>query len=137
MSFFDSIAPQYWTEFKSVVVKISEPGRTPYEKTLEQMYQERADRNNESKRKYGYGTPDESARSCFMEAIENAAIKILDAKYILKYAIIREQSYVLYNYYEANYPAYNCPSFDAYQNGECIASIGKGEWRWWVEEMNY
>ena len=134
---FDTLAPKYWEEFKSVVVKITEPNQAPYEKTLERLYQERADDFNQQNVSYHVNLPNETAKSCFIKAIENAAIRILDDKYILKYAVMRHVTYTMYHYYEDNCPYYECPQFDLYKDGSCIAGISQREWRWWVDEMNY
>ncbi len=130
---FDNLIDEYWDKFQTLIVRIKEPENGVYEKSILQIYEERADRFN-YRTDYNY-----SAKSLFAEVCKDIMIKILDEQYVLKHIVMREETYQLYHYYEDNYPPQLCPSFEIFKKGAMypIASITSYEWRWWVDEMGY
>lgn len=124
-----NIVEDYWDKFQKYVVKIKEP-RAQYSKTVLQIYEERAERFNDgSDNRY-------TAKSLFFDVCDDITLMIIDETYVLKHIVMREETYQLYDYYDANYASQFCPSFSIYDNEKCVASISSNDWRWWVEECD-
>ena len=130
---FEDLINNYWDKFRNLVVKVKEPEIPEYEKGILQIYEERAERFN-CGGKYNY-----TAKSLFTEVCEDISLRILEEDYVLKYIVMREETYQLYHYYENNCPPNLCPSFDICDKTKKypIACVSSREWRWWVEEMGY
>lgn len=105
----------------------------PIEKSVLQIYEERARRFNHGS-KYDY-----TAKSLFIDVCEDITLRILEKDYVLMHIVMREETYQLYHYYEDNCHSDLCPSFEIYKKGNIYptARISANEWRWWVEEMGY
>ena len=130
---FEDLIQDYWEKFQNLIVRINEPGVSPIEKSVLQIYEERARRFNHGS-EYNY-----TAKSLFVDVCEDITLRILEEDYVLKHIVMREEAYQLYHYYEDNCPSNLCPSFDIYKKGNKIPTvcIPAYEWRWWVEEMGY
>ncbi|MBD5192708.1 MAG: hypothetical protein HDS88_07420 [Bacteroidales bacterium] len=72
---------QYWHTFKDYIIAIGVCDDEKRVCTIEELYNELAEEETKSNRKYGIEI-EMSAKSLFMEFIERPMIKILDEPYI-------------------------------------------------------
>lgn len=126
---------EYWTKFKDYIVAIGVCDDGKKVCTIEDLYAELAEKENESNQKFGVNI-EVSAKSLFLDYIERPMIKILDESYILKYMTMRAVTYFYYDYYEN--PRRVDPVvviFD--EDANVKEQIPPQMWKWWVDEMGY